>query len=213
MLKCATSLWSADLANLETEIRRIEPYSDRFHLDVADGHFVQTLLFFPDLVKALRKYTTLPFEVHLMTERPIDWIDPFVEAGGDRFIFFLDSTNNPVEVIRRVKAAQKQSGISLTLDEPVELLQPFLDDIDTITLMGTAIGIKGASMDERIPAKIAAALNLCRDHGRQIEIEVDGGIRHETVPLIHAAGADTIVPGSLMFGGNPEELRAWLASL
>ena len=212
MLKCATSLWSADLANLETEVRRVEPYSDRFHLDVADGHFVPTLLFFPDLVKALRKHTQLPYEVHLMTERPIDWIAPFVEAGGDRFIFFLN-TCRPEEVIRRVKTAQKQVGISLTLDEPVELLQPFLDNIDMITLMGTATGIKGAAMDERIPAKIAAALRLCGKYGKQIEIEVDGGIRRETVPLIHAAGAHTIVPGSLMFGNDPQQLRAWLASL
>src|SRR5688500_12570355 len=87
VLKFSTSLWSADLANLAAEIRRVEPYSERFHLDVADGHYVPNLLFFPDLVKALRPHTRLPFEVHLMCTDPGMWIDPFVEAGADGFIF------------------------------------------------------------------------------------------------------------------------------
>ena len=81
MLKCSTSLWSADLANLESEMKRVEPYSERFHIDVADGHYVKSLLFFPDMVKALRRHTQLPFEVHLMTTDPLDWIDPFVGPG------------------------------------------------------------------------------------------------------------------------------------
>src|SRR5439155_1388782 len=83
MLKCSTSLWSADLANLASEVRRVEPYTERFHLDVADGHYVPNLLFFPDLVRALRRHTRLPFEVHLMTTDPLAWIGPFSEAGAD----------------------------------------------------------------------------------------------------------------------------------
>src|SRR5260221_11800487 len=88
MLKCATSLWSADLTNLAAEIQRVEPYSERFHLDVADGHYVKTLLFFPDLVKAMRKFTRRPFEVHLMTTDPLTWVESFVEAGAVSFFFF-----------------------------------------------------------------------------------------------------------------------------
>ena len=91
MLKCSTSLWSADLANLAAEIKRVEPYTERFHLDVADGHYVPSMLFFPDLVKALRKHTSKPFEVHLMTTDPSAWIEPFVEAGADGVIFCFDS--------------------------------------------------------------------------------------------------------------------------
>src|SRR5258708_37210150 len=89
MLKCSTSLWSADLSNLGAEIQRVEPYSERFHLDVADGHYVKNLLFFPDLVKALRAHTRVPFEVHLMVTEPLDWIDLFVEAGAGGVIFFF----------------------------------------------------------------------------------------------------------------------------
>src|SRR5581483_6741487 len=104
MLKCSTSLWSADLANLVSEIRRVEPYSERFHLDVADGHYVPNLLFFPDLVRALRPHTNLPFEVHLMVTDPLAWVEPFVEAGADGIIFCYDSVPDPGAVLRRIKA-------------------------------------------------------------------------------------------------------------
>ena len=89
MLKCSTSLWSADLSNLGDEIRRVDPFCERFHLDVADGHYVASLLFFPDLVNALRKHTAKPFEVHLMTTDPLAWIEPFAEAGVDGIIYLF----------------------------------------------------------------------------------------------------------------------------
>ena len=113
MLKCSTSLWSADLANLASEIRRVEPYSERFHLDVADGHYVKNLLFFPDQVKALRPHTRVPFEVHLMVTDPLDWIEPFVEAGADGFIFCFDSMQNPAAVLGATKAAGIMGMLSL----------------------------------------------------------------------------------------------------
>src|SRR5262249_36979831 len=142
MLKCSTSLWSADLANLGGEIRRVEPYSDRFHLDVADGHYVKHLLFFPDLVKALRPQSKLPFEVHLMVTSPMDWIEPFAEAGADGFIFCFDSMQNPGEILRAARAAGKSAGISLLINEPLESSEPYWEDIDTLTVVGTAMGIK-----------------------------------------------------------------------
>lgn len=213
MLKCATSLWSADLTNLAAEIQRVEPYSEVFHLDVADGHYVKTLLFFPDLVKTMRKYTRRPFEVHLMTTDPLNWIEPFVEAGADSFIFFLDSGGDPAEFIRAAKAAGKKVGVSLKIDEPLEALEPYWDQLDTLCIIGTAIGIKGAGLDDGVPGKIRQARSIIEERGYQTEIEADGGIRRHTVPLLHAAGADFIVPGSLMFGEDPVAMRAWLASL
>jgi ribulose-phosphate 3-epimerase len=213
MLKCSTSLWSADLSNLASEIRRVEPYSERFHLDVADGHYVKTMLFFPDLVKALRKHTGLPFEIHLTTINPSDWVEPFVEAGADIIIFYLDSTDNPGGVIQTIRSYNKQVGISLLLTEPVDLLDPYWNDLDVVTIVGTAVGIKGASMDPSVPEKIRQARSIIASRGLKTEIEADGGIRRETVPLIHAAGADYIVPGSLMFGQDPQTMRRWLASL
>lgn len=211
-LKCATSLWSADLGNLAAEMRRVEPYSERFHLDVADGHYVPTMLFFPDLVKALRPHTRLPFELHLMTTDPAAWIDPFAEAGADGFIFCFDSARDPGALLREIKARGKYAGVSLLLGEPLELLEPYWGELDILTIVGTEMGIKGASMDLSVPGKIRQARDIIRRRGLRTEIEADGGIRRETVPLLHAAGADYIVPGSLMFKEDPPAMRRWLAS-
>jgi ribulose-phosphate 3-epimerase len=213
MLKCSTSLWSADLSNLAAEIRRVAPYSERFHLDVADGHYVKNLLFFPDLVKALRPHTRVPFEVHLMVTEPLDWIDPFFQAGADGIIFCLDSARDPATVLGAIKTAGMAAGISLLISESLEALAPFWDQLDVVTLVGTAMGIKGASMDPSIPDKVRQARQLLAERKLNVEIEVDGGIRRETVPLIKAAGADFIVSGSLMFKEDPQAMRQWLKSL
>ena len=213
MLKCSTSLWSADLANLAAEIRRVEPYSERFHLDVADGHYVGTMLFFPDLVKALRPHTRVPFEVHLMTTDPVAWVEQFIEAGADGIIFCFDSAKDPGGLLKAIKARGKLAGVSLLLNEPVELLVSFWEDLDIVTIVGTAMGIKGASMDAAVPGKIRRAKEEIRRRGLGTEVEADGGIRRETVPLLHAAGADWIVPGSLMFKEDPPAMRRWLAAL
>ena len=213
MLKCSTSLWSADLTDLADEVRRVDPYSERFHIDVADGHYTPTMLFFPDLVAALRKKTARPFEVHLMTTDPMQWVGPFADAGADILLFCLDSASDPREVLEAIRARGKKAGVSLLISEGPELLEPYWDLLDVVTVVSTAMGIKGASMDESIPGKIRAVRKIIDTRGLKAEIEVDGGIRRQTVPLYKAAGADWIVPGSLMFGEDPEEMRRWLASL
>src|SRR5260370_38121612 len=124
MLKCSTSLWSADLASLALEIKRVEPYSERFHLDVADGHYVKTMLFFPDLVKALRPHTKAPFEIHLMTAEPLDWIEPFAEAGADGFIFCFDAARDPAAVLREIRSLGKRTGVWLVLTESLAFTNP-----------------------------------------------------------------------------------------
>src|SRR5581483_12351144 len=210
MLKCSTSLWSADLGNLAAELRRVEPFSERFHLDVADGHYVPNLLFFPDLVRALRPHTNLPFEVHLMVTDPLAWVEPFVEAGADGIIFCYDSVPDPGAVLRRIKAEGKFAGISLSISEPLQVLDAFWEQLDLVTIIGTALGIKGASMDSSILAKIAQGRKIISQRKLAVEIEADGGIRRETVPLLKAAGADFIVPGSLMFKEDPKTMREWL---
>jgi ribulose-phosphate 3-epimerase len=213
MLRCSTSLWSADLANLAAEIRRVEPHSERFHLDVADGHHVPALLFFPDLVAAVRRHATVPLEVHLMTTDPLAWVGPFAEAGADGFIFCLDAADDPAEIIRAIKGRGKFVGVSLRIEDGLERLEPYWADLDQVTIFGTAVGIKGASMDEGTPAKVRRAREIIDHRGLSTEVEVDGGIRRESVPRLRAAGADWIVPGSLMFGEDPAAMRRWLASL
>jgi ribulose-phosphate 3-epimerase len=213
MLKCSTSLWSADLANLATEIKRVEPYSERFHLDVADGHYVPTMLFFPDLVKSIRKHTSRPLEVHLMTTDPCIWIAPFIEAGADGVIFCFDSLEEPGTVIKQVKDLGKFVGVSLLVTEPVGLLRPYWHTIDQVTIVGTPMGTEGTSMAPTIFDKIREARAEIDKYSAKVEIQVDGGIRRNTVLQIARAGADWIVPGSLMFGEDPAAIRVWLGSL
>jgi len=213
MLKCSTSLWSADLANLAAEIKRVEPYTERFHLDVADGHYVPSMLFFPDLVKALRKHTSKPFEVHLMTTEPDAWVEPFVEAGADGVIFCFDSLADPAAAIKHVEDMGKFVAISLLVTEPISLLRPYWNTIDQVTIVGTPMGTKGTSMEYTIFDKIREARAEIDKHSAHVEIQVDGGIRRNTVPQIHQAGADWIVPGSLMFGEDPASMRQWLRSM
>jgi ribulose-phosphate 3-epimerase len=213
MLKCSASLWSADLANLGAEIRRVEPFTERFHLDVADGHYVPSLLFFPDLVKALRKHTTKPFEVHLMTTDPTAWVEPFAEAGANGVIFCFDSLGDPIAAIKQAKALGQFVGISLLVTEPVSLIEPYWTQIDQLTIVGTPMGTKGTSMDASIPSKIHEARKAMAEQGARVDIQLDGGIRRNIVPLINEAGADWIVPGSLVFGEDPAAMRQWLSAL
>lgn len=213
MLKCSTSLWSADLGRLADEMRRVEPFTERWHLDVADGHYVRNLLFFPDLVAQLRKVSAKPFEVHLMVTDPLEWIDPFVEAGADILLFCFDAAKDPGAVLRTIRARGRKAGFSLLVTEPLDVAAPHWSDLDVLCVVGTAMGIKGASMDAGVPDKIRRARELIRQRGLNTEIEADGGIRRETVPLLAAAGTDYIVPGSLMFKEDPPAMRQWLATL
>ena len=213
MLKCSTSLWSADLTRLAEDLKRVEPYSERFHLDVADGHYVPNLLFFPDLIRQLRPLTTKPFEVHLMVTDPMAWIGPFVEAGADVLIFCHDAAPEPGPVLDAIRKAGAQAGVSLLIDEPLSVLDPLWDKLDVLTLVGTAMGIKGASMDSGVPDKIRAARQTLDSRKLPTVVEADGGIRRETVPLMAVAGVDYIVPGSLMFKEEPAAMRTWLATL
>jgi ribulose-phosphate 3-epimerase len=148
-----------------------------------------------------------------MVADPLAWIEPFAQAGADSLIFCLDSAEDPARVIDAIRSRDKLPGVSLRVEEPVELAEPYLRDLAVVTLLGTELGIKGVGMDPRLPDKIRQARAMLARLRLGVEIEADGGIRRETVPLIHAAGADVIVPGSLMFGGDPAALRRWLASL
>jgi ribulose-phosphate 3-epimerase len=213
MLKCSTSLWSADLTNLAHDMKRAEPHSERFHLDVADGHYVKTMLFFPDLVKALRAHSKLPFEVHLMVSDPMAWIEPFADAGADIIIFCLDSAPNPAEVLRAIHKREKKAGVSLLLKESVELIEPLWKELDILTLLGTEAGIKGAAMDSSVLEKIRRARDIVFQRSLPVELEADGGISRDTAPLLKASGVDFIVPGSLMFNENPKKMREWLDDL
>lgn len=204
------SLWSADLANLEAEIRRLEPFADSFHFDAADGHFVPSLLFFPDLIARLRPLTKRPFHVHLMAAKPAGLAGAFLDAGADRITFPIEARKRVRDAVDRVLSYGRKAGISLDLETPCIEVKDYLPRIDTVLIMGTPMGVKGLGLDERACDRIGEVKRM----GGNVKVFADGGIREETVPLLRAAGADGIVPGSLVCGAPDIAARVeWLKSL
>lgn len=205
------SLWSADLANLESEIRRLEPFVDSFHFDAADGHFAPVLLFFPDLLARLRALTQVEFHVHLMATRPMDLLGAFLDAGADRITLPFEAGKRAHSALEFVKQRGKKTGVSLALDTPVQAIRDWLPLLDTVVVMGTEVGVKGLGADPRVYDRLTAVKKWAGDG---VCVTADGGIREETVPLLRAAGADAIVPGSLVCkAGDLAKTAAWLKSL
>ena len=204
-LMAEMSLWSADLGQLEADTKRVEPFTDIFHIDVADGHFSPAFLFFPDLVARLRRVTPKPFHVHLMVADSIliSQIEQFAEAGADLISVHAENAN-VTEALALIAKNGLKSGVVLQLHTDVAKAAPLLPDIDMLTLLGTRIGVKGQGLAEDAEARLrgARALVASTNTGRRIIVAADGGIREHTVPLLRAAGAETIVMGSLAFGAG-----------
>jgi ribulose-phosphate 3-epimerase len=190
-MKIDASLWSADLCDLRFAVRSI--HAESFHFDVSDNHFVPGLLFFPELVRQLRRETRTPFHVHLFAERPETLVDPFADAGAD-WITVHAETPGAAEALERIRARGLRAGLALLLETPVSAASPFAGGIDSLLLLGTPAGVKGCGLDPRACDRLREA----RSYG--VELVADGGIRPETVPLLAEAGADWVVGGSFVFG-------------
>lgn len=210
------SMWSADLIRLDEDLARIAPYADMLHIDVADGHFAPAFLFFPDLVARIRDRTGLPIHVHLMVEDAIllSQIEQFAEAEADLISLHAENAAVAMPALDRIAALGLAAGMVLRLETPVTAVAPFLPRLDMLTLLGTAIGVKGQGLSPLAPARLQEARGLIGAAGRRIVLAADGGIRDTTVPELRAAGAETVVLGSLAFGAPDLAARMdWLASL
>jgi len=210
------SLWSADFTCFGDEIRRMEPYADLYHFDVSDGHFVPGLLFFADLVSALRPLTAKPFHVHLMTTQPLSHIDSFIEAGAN--LISIHAENGPLTpaALLAIRKKGAGAGMAVGLDTPPEQVLPYLELIDLVILMGTPMGIKGIEPSRDAFERILHMQALIAEAGmvEQVKVEADGGIRRHTVPDLRQNGADLIVAGSLAFKApDLEETFNWLRGL
>ena len=206
------SLWSADLGRLIDDTKRIEPFTDILHVDVSDGHFSPAFLFFPDLLASVRKVTAKPIHVHLMVTDNIlmNQVSQFVEAGADLISVHAENVN-AMEALAAIRAAGLKTGVVLQLHTAVKDAAHFVPHIDMFTLLGTRMGIKGVGLDDEAPARLREARALVANAGRRIIVAADGGIREHTVPVLRAAGAETIVMGSLAFGAADLPSRfAWV---
>lgn len=209
------SVWSADLLQIGADLQRIRPYADALHIDVADGHFAPAFLFFPDLMARVRAVSDLPIHVHLMVASAIlpAQIDQFADAGADLITVHAESSGLDA-ALERIQGHGCHAGLVLRVETPVQTLRPYLDRIRFITLLGTAIGVKGKGLHEDALDRLREVQAMLADAGRsgQVRVIADGGIRHETVPPLRAAGADGVVLGSLAFGDPDLAARmAWLA--
>jgi ribulose-phosphate 3-epimerase len=209
------SMWSADLIRLADDMERIAPHADILHIDVADGYFAPAFLFFPDLVARMRDQTALPIHVHLMVSDAVllSQIDQFAEAGADLISLHVENAN-AAEGLDRIAALGLKAGMVLRVETPVSKAAAWLHRLDMLTLLGTAIGVKGQGLNPAATSRLHEAGRQIAASGRRIVLAADGGIRDTTVPLLRAAGAETVVMGSLAFGApDLAERMRWLHAL
>ena len=212
------SVWSANLASLADDLKRVDQHVDVLHIDVADGHFAPAMLFFPDLVAAVRKVSAKPIHVHLMVADAIllSQIEQFCDAGSDLISIHLENSAVADEALALLEKRNVAAGMVLRVETPVEQVAPYVAKLRFLTLLGTAIGVKGQGLDENATTRLGVAQKLIAASGakHRIVLAADGGIREHTVPLLRGAGAETVVLGSLAFGAPDLAARmAWLHGL
>ena len=197
----APSLLAADFARLGEEARAIETAgADWLHLDVMDGNFVPNITFGPLVVKALRPHTTLPLDVHLMIAPCDPYLDAFAEAGADHISIHPESGPHLHRSLQRIRALGKKAGVVLNPATPVESVLWVLDLVDIIMVMTVNPGFGGqAFLDSQLP-KVAALRRAIDVSGRDVRLQIDGGVTPQTAPSLLSAGADTLVAGSAVFG-------------
>lgn len=201
-MQAYVSLWSADQMAIGEAVDLIDDLADGYHIDVFDGHNVPELLYGPDFVAALRKRTSKPIDVHLNVTDPDFWAERFIAAGADMITVQSGASPDIRATFAAIRRRGVQCSLGLEVDESPEHAATMFDAIDRVLLMGTAIGIKGVGLDEAAPDRIRALTELRAGAGRaeDLPIFVDGGIREHTVPVLAEAGADGVIPGSLVFG-------------
>ncbi len=215
-MKLAPSLLSANFARIGEEIAAVvDAGADYLHLDVMDGRFVPNITWGPKIIGDLRPLTKLPFDAHLMIVEPERYVEAFVAAGADIVTFHLEATPHAQRLLAHLRGLGVKAGIALDPQTPISALVDIVEDCDLLLVMGVNPGFGGQSFLTRSLAKIREARALVAQRNPRCEIEVDGGINAQTLPLVAEAGADIAVMGSAVFDGiDPAaRLRSLRASL
>lgn len=200
MLRIAPSLLSADFSRLGEEVKRAEEGgADLLHFDVMDGCFVPNITFGPLVVEALRDKTKLPFDVHLMIEKPDNYIEHFAKAGGDIITVHAEACIHLQRTIRHIKQQGVKAGVALNPATSLHAIEYVLDDLDMVLIMTVNPGFGGQGFIAAMLPKIRKAKGMIKERGLKVDIEVDGGINIETAPPVVKAGANVLVAGTAIF--------------
>jgi ribulose-phosphate 3-epimerase len=213
-VRISPSILSADFSRLGAEIEALDKAgADFIHIDVMDGHYVPNITIGPPIVKALRKHTKLPFDVHLMIS-PVDpFLEAFAEAGADGITVHPEAGPHIHRTLQHIRALGKRPGIVLNPGTPIDHIDPVLDLVDLVLIMTVNPGFGGQSFIYSQLKKIEGAAERIAKSGRHIDLEVDGGVNAQTVQQVKDAGADLLVAGTAVFSGGPDRYAANIAAL
>ena len=207
-IKISPSILSADFSKLGNEIQNLEKAeADLIHIDVMDGHFVPNITIGPEVISKLRKYTSLPFDVHLMISPVHNFIKNFANAGSDIITIHPEATNNLVETIDKIKSFNKKVGVSLNPETTVDKVMKVLNLIDLVLIMSVNPGFGGQKFMKETLSKVRILRKEIDSKKLKTQIEIDGGINFETSKMAKEAGVNILVSGTTIFKENEGNLR------
>jgi ribulose-phosphate 3-epimerase len=207
-IKISPSILSADFSQLGNEIKRLEEAgADMIHVDVMDGHFVPNLTIGPPVIKSLRKYTNLIFDVHLMISPVHKYIKDFADAGANIITIHPEATENLKESINLIRSLNKKVGVSLNPDSKIDLIKDILEDIDLVLIMSVHPGFGGQKFIPDVIEKIEKLKLIKNEKNFNFDIEVDGGINFENSKSVIEAGANILVSGTTIFKSNNGDIK------
>jgi len=213
-IKISPSILSADFSQLGNEIKKLEQGgADMIHVDVMDGHFVPNLTIGPPVIKRLRNYTQLPFDVHLMISPVHKYIKDYAEAGADIITIHPEATENLNDSINQIKKFNKKVGVSLNPDTKLNVIDNVLDQIDLVLIMSVFPGFGGQKFIPEIVEKIKNLKKIQEEKKLGFDIEVDGGINFSNSKIVIDAGANILVSGTTIFKENNGDIKKNIDSL